>query len=263
MKFVVAGDTHMSLRHCQYLIGEASKRKLDRIFVVGDFGYFEHLPYGAFFLDILNTYANVKNVLVYFLDGNHDKTSMILALYSDFSSQDTEGFLKVRPYIRYARRGHRWSWDGCRFIALGGAYSIDKSVRLFSEKKHGEAPGTSWFPEEEMTDEDMDLILKDTEPVDVMLAHDKPRCSDPGWHRREILECGPNQDRLQRAVEVLDPRLYVHGHLHWPYIQQVQHSVVGQDGPGVMRVIGLDCDSDAGGQKLKSWFILDTEEYLQ
>jgi hypothetical protein len=121
--------------------------------------------------------------------------------------------------------------------------------------------GTVWFPEEEMTDEDMARFLTDTTPVDVILAHDKPRSSNPGWNRKDLPECWPNQDRLDLAMKTLQPQLYVHGHLHHRYTQSVRS---GDD--GWCLVEGLDCNraakpvlADHPYRAQDSWGVLDTE----
>lgn len=256
MRILLAGDTHGNTKHVFYLIRKARLMDCDRVVVVGDFGYWEHRDEGILFLDAVTNYA--REIPVYFIDGNHDKTSLILRKYDSPEFTDEEGFLLVRPNIRYARRGLRWTWDGCRFIALGGARSVDKDVSLEKEKE-SYPPETLWFPEEEMTDEDMKQILQDTSLVDVILAHDKPRGSDPQWNRKLYDICIPNQDRLQRAVEALDPKLFIHGHLHYPYVHQMWHSHHGiTRDMSVTTVIGLDCDGYAG-DKDKSWALLDTD----
>lgn len=255
MKILLAGDTHGNASHTFYLIRKARLMGCDRVFVLGDFGYFEHIEMGVLFLDAVSN--NAREIQVYFLDGNHDKTSLLLETYDHPEFTDEEGFLLVRPNIRYARRGLRWTWDNCRFIALGGAYSVDKKYSLEREQTFG--PQTLWFPEEEMSDEDMEEILRDTTLVDVVLAHDKPRGSNPGWNRKVLDGCMPNQDRLQRAVEVLDPKFFIHGHLHWPYVENMWHSHHGVTGDAhVTTVIGLDCDGNAG-DKDRSWAVLDTD----
>ena len=267
MKILIAGDTHADLAHLQYLIKVAQKERCDRVFVVGDFGYWEHFEWGVRFLDQLDMYANLKNMSVYFCDGNHDKTSLIIEKYDRPEYTDPEGFLKVRPYIRYAPRGHFWTWDHVGFMSLGGAYSVDKHSRLRREEHEGVPRGTHWFPEEEITDDEMTEILLDwcdreSPTVDVVLAHDKPRGSEPGWIRRDILECVPNQQRLQYALTQLVPMRYYHGHLHWPYDDEIVYE--NFEGMLVRTVVeGLGCN-DAGAERFQapeqSWAILDTDE---
>lgn len=140
-------------------------------------------------------------------------------------------------------------------MAFGGAYSVDKDWRLFQEAEKGVAWDTQsraytdmteslWFPEEEATDADVDAILaSDMSPIDVLLTHDKPRQSNPGWNRKDIPECYPNQDRVSRIMYALKPALHVHGHLHYRYTQQVRSG----DDDSWCTVMGLQCDVNAGG----------------
>src|SRR5262249_50210119 len=154
---------------------------------------------------------------VAFVDGDHDNTGLLLSRYAE---RDEDGLVVVRPRIRYAPRGHRWTWDGARLAAFGGAYSVDKSLRLFREREKAakirianshrpadrqrseDTSGWLWLPDEEMTDAEFAALLGDEpEPVDVLVTHDKPRATRPAVNRKAIAACFPNQDRLQRAVE--------------------------------------------------------------
>lgn len=266
---MLAGDVHGNTSHMITLLDNARNRGCDRIFQLGDFGAWEHTYDGGRFFDDVSRYAIKRGITVYFLDGNHDKTSLVLEKYGD--NRDDEGFLICRDNLRYAPRGHRWTWAGTRFIALGGAYSVDKDWRIREERsmslksetraaRIGALPqdftGYLWFPEEEMTDEQFMAIMDaDPSPVDVILSHDKPRGSNPPWSRRDIPECLPNQNRIQHAlVELRATRLY-HGHLHFPYTDRIPT----RDGAYAW-VIGLDADPQAAEHprydKRDSWTIV-------
>lgn len=274
---MLVGDVHGYFSHVLTVLDNARNKGARRVFFLGDFGAWEHTPGGVQFFDDVNRYAQKRGITVYFLDGNHDKTSHVMKLYGD--KPDEEGFLIVRPFLRYAPRGHRWTWGGTRFIALGGAYSVDKEWRLAEERararmysngttghppwskvppgEYVEATAESlWFPEEEMTDEQFAAILAaDSSPVDIILSHDKPRGSNLRWNRKDLFECFPNQDRLQRAlVELKAKRLY-HGHLHYPYTDRI----LTGDGRYAW-VFGLDCDPRAAEhpnyRKEDSWTIV-------
>lgn len=254
MKILLAGDAHGNTGYVNSLITKAANQGIDRIFVLGDFGYWEHTHDGVGFLDTVNKNAERCGVTVYFIDGNHDKTNLLLEKYDNHP--DEEGFLLVREWIRYAPRGHRWTWGGTRFAAFGGAYSVDKAWRLDQERKRSlaierknafrepgnqlslDTSGTLWFPEEEMSDDDMTRFLGDKTGVDVILAHDKPHASTPRWNRKDIEACWPNQNRLQRAVGALQPKLFFHGHLHYYYTDKIRAG----DDDIFTEVIGLDCD---------------------
>lgn len=257
-RVMFAGDTHGNLAHLRYLIEVAAGQRTPILFVLGDFGYWEHQQEGQIFLDKLNTIAEQHDVTVYFLDGNHDNRAFLLAHHV---TQDAEGFTNVRSQIRYADRGHRWIWGKTRFIALGGAYSVDKDYRLMLERKRRK-PGTLWFPGEEMTDREMLDILRNDSPVDIMLAHDKPSKASPQWNRKEFPECLPNQQRLQAAVDTLRPKLYLHGHLHYRYTDKIPLPNLELS---ECVVEGLDADPDASWlpryDAKASWIIINLEEY--
>ena len=119
-----------------------------------------------------------------------------------------------------------------------------------------------------MTDEDMARILEeDPSPVHVILAHDKPRGSNPRWNRKNIEPCIPNQDRLQRAVEALNPKYFFHGHLHYAYVDDVLHSTTVDEGPSVTRVVALMCDPTFNPYGKwpghKSWCVYDTDRDVE
>jgi predicted phosphodiesterase len=257
MKVLLAGDTHGRTSHIITLLDRAVAEGCDCVFVLGDFGAWEHFASGVKFFDDVNRHATIRDVPVYWLDGNHDKVSLVLEKYAD--SPNSEGFLVCRPYVRYAPRGHRWEWAGKKFIALGGAYSIDKDYRLWLENAQGLGSERHWFPEEEMTEEELrDYLNADSTPVDFMLTHDKPRASKPSWNRKDIPDCWPNQDRIQRAVETLLPKELFHGHLHHHY----EDTITYDDGAvqDITHVTGLDADPSTAERFYRvenSWYVLD------
>ncbi|MFI9508933.1 metallophosphoesterase [Nocardia sp. NPDC052566] len=268
-RILVAGDIHGVTSHAVTLLGIARKQECARVFVLGDFGAWEHMRDGRHYFDVVDRAARRQQLIVYFLDGNHDKSSLVRELYGEHL--DDEGFLVCRKNIRYAPRGHRWTWDGTRFAAFGGAYSVDKPWRLamealrerkaerrrvFGSSRRPATTESLWFPEEQMTDEEFDALLAaDESPVEVLLSHDKPRASAPALNRKTAPECLPNQDRIQRAVHTLRPQVLLHGHLHYRYTD-----VIDRGDGGLTRVEGLGADPDTAPQpgydRADSWLVL-------
>ncbi|WP_406287797.1 metallophosphoesterase [Embleya sp. NBC_00896] len=281
MRILLAGDTHGNTGHVRRLLDAAAAADVDAIFQLGDFGYWEHEASGIRYLDAVNRSARSRGVDVYFLDGNHDKTSLLTECYGD--SRDEQGFLIVRPRVRYAPRGHRWSWRGIRFLAFGGALSLDRDQRLAEERRRyekalrkegfrlgagrppGEVPdfaGSLWFPEEQADDADVDAILTDRAPVDVLLTHDKPLRTAPAFNRKGDPRCLPNQERVQRLVDAYRPTLAAHGHLHFRYTEELAHP----DGSST-RVEGLAADPMAsydvpGYHVPESWLVVDLADLV-
>lgn len=270
VRVLFAGDTHGATPHVVYLLRTAQKQACPKVFVVGDFGFWEHTHEGRVFLDKVNRLAHQSEIDVAALDGNHDNWSLVLDTYTE---RDDDGLVVVRDHIRYAPRGHRWTWGTTRILALGGAASLDKEWRLEEEGRlsakairkskfrqaAGGAPapprnyaGTLWFPDEELSDDDVETVLADGTPVDLLLTHDKPRRSRLGFNRKDDAAAWPNQERVQRVVDAYGPARLVHGHLHVRYTDRLDDTAVE----------GLACDYNAGFalpgyRREDSWMVLE------
>lgn len=253
MKLLLAGDWHGSVDQARWVLDLAIRCRVNRVFQLGDFGAWEHTPAGVVYLDRLNELYETAGVTLYWLDGNHDKWSLVMERYGE--NRDGEGFVIQRPAIRYSPRGHRFTWDRVTFLTMGGAYSVDKQWRLEREQverrrrldnhhRNGatfiDSAETLWFPEEELTEAQVTTAVINADPVDILLTHDKPLASNPRWNRKDLLECLPNQTLIQYIVARLVPKLVVHGHLHYRYEDKIY---VGDELHAT--VIGLDADPEA------------------
>jgi len=279
-KIMLLGDTHGNTKFVvNAVIPAAIEQGVNWIYQVGDFGYWEHTPEGVTYLDEVQEALTGTGINLLFIAGNHDKVSMIPKRYSNVA-----GFYIVRSSIWYAPNGTQWDLDGKSFLALGGAYSIDKNYRLESEEANAQRDATTsrlrgeysvnyiiastrsanaetlWFPEEEMTDDELDRILADLRDtkVDVILTHDKPLAANPLVKLLPIDECIPNQRRLQKAVNTLQPKLLVHGHLHIRYTDTIRCG----DNDVFTRVEGLGADVPNFNQRMSSWEPSDAWEIL-
>jgi hypothetical protein len=250
---LVAGDTHGNGRWFNRLFETALAEGCDAIFQLGDFGYWEHQASGVLFLEHINNLAEATEIPVYWIDGNHENHTLLRKRYGPggkLHSLTPEGFWKIRENVFYVPRGTRWSWAGKSFMGLGGAYSIDKEYRLIMEQNvtrdtHGNLrPGTgsrsAWWPEEELSAEEIEKSLEDLTPLDVLFTHDKPRGSNPAWNRKDYAECYPNQDRVSEVVNALHPKLLMHGHLHYRYDDEIRCG----DGTLSTKVVALASDQD-------------------
>jgi len=227
---IIAGDIHSDPRHLAYLYEVAVQTRCEAIVVVGDFGYVEHYDQGAFLAVAEEGFRLTTEhgwpVELLWLDGNHENHPLLHEKYgpnSPIHEASEEGFWKMREGVHYIPRATRWNWAGISFLALGGAYSIDKMHLLKLQRQDG---GERWWPTEEITDDDVAKCLSDRSPVDVMLTHDKPRDVQVPWSRRDIPLALPNQDKIQRVVNALHPKLLVHGHLHIRYQSKVDRTIV-------------------------------------
>jgi Icc-related predicted phosphoesterase len=275
-KVVFGGDTHGDVEQVRFLIRKAKEVGAQAVFVLGDFGIWSHLDGGAF-VSLVSAASFRADIPVFFLPGNHDNYDL-LEEYERDNARTSDGFVLVAPGVLYSPRGHRWNWGGVRFLSLGGAYSIDKPSRLEHDAaavRKAEArreqerslspvdryalrsPHISWWPQEEINDEERDRAIGDGSEVDVLLTHDKPLASRPNWNRKNIPECIPNQEQIQKVVDAVRPTLLLHGHLHYAYHDEIEST-------GTF-VHALDCDPSASrssggsGKRHLSYAVLDMD----
>lgn len=277
---MLLGDTHGNTSFIlNHVIPAATEAGVEWIYQLGDFGYWEHTAEGEQFLNDIQDALTVAGLKLLFIAGNHDKTSMIAGRYSK-----VEDFYLVRASIWFAPNGTQWDFEGKSFLALGGAYSIDKKWRLeqeFAKAKNlaissplrgtyseayilqdcmDKTSETLWFPEEEMDDEELDIILEDLRDtnIDIILAHDKPLSSNTLVELLPINATIYNQRRLQKAVNILQPNLFVHGHLHIRYTDTIR---CGNE-DAYTRVEGLGADVRNFNQLPSDWAPTDAWEIL-
>ncbi len=188
-----------------------------------------------------------------FIDGNHEN-------HRELRSQlpDESGFSPIRPHLWWAPRGQRWKWHGVSFLALGGAVSLDRRMRV---------AGRSWWPEEATTEEDLQRAIG-AGHADVMLTHDAPEgVLDPDLLRirssisparwailkriigaEDLARSRANRELLRRATEAVSPRWLFHGHHHLRH-----ESYLDLASGRKVRVIGLDRDGSGDEQ----WLVVD------
>lgn len=242
MRILLLGDTHGRVHAVRDAIDYALEAGCDRIVQVGDFGYGWdlHYPPNGRFPFIVNEFSAQAGLDFYWLDGNHENFDALQEELGDgFTSHEP---VKMMSNLYYLPRGSSWDWDGVRFLALGGAYSIDKHVRV---------EGVSWWRQEMTTRADVERAL-DRGQADVMLTHDMPAqifdalAFSTGWYKSDP-DSRSNRQMVSGVMEIVKPKLLVHGHFHY------RHDTMCGD----TRVIGLDRD----GTHHLSWTVLDTADW--
>lgn len=246
MKILFAGDIHADLKHADYLFRVASRFEVDCIFALGDFGYWPRFPKASAFAAEIPQMAHRYGIPVYWLDGNHEDHDSLDKLTGgvrdDFVPMGDR--YSGSHWLWYSPRGHTWEWGGVRFMSVGGAYSVDKAVRK---------PGLDWFPQEDITDDDVDHAIAQGK-VDVLLTHDVPSVAPvlekllivKGRRYKLIPEAEKNRIQLEKVRVATRPKLLFHGHYHVNYRERIDGTLI----------VGLDCNGATGF----SWHIFDTEE---
>lgn len=245
---MLLGDTHANTDWTVSMIEAAAGMRVDLILQLGDFGYWPMQMDGAEFLASVETALAEHDMFLWFIDGNHEDHHHLLQVPVD----RTTGRRPVSAHVEHLPRGFRWTWAGRRWVAAGGAVSMD--VHFRQEE-------VTWFPEEELTDVEVDAIVSDG-PADVLVSHDAPfgtpflysryRQSlhpserNVGWPVAALHSSDAHQGRLLRLVEGLGVRQVFHGHHHVGY----EDVLVLSDGTETS-VTGLGCDGQQHTESLR------------
>jgi hypothetical protein len=241
-RIAFVGDLHANTSWASDAVAYAASQGADRIIQLGDFGY----KFQQKFLSLLEFTCERNSIELDFVDGNHEDFP---ALYR-YPIED-DGRRRLTKHIRHLPRGYRWQWGNLRFLALGGAFSVDRPMR---------EPGRSWWPQETITAEQAQEAIAGG-PADVLVAHDCPTgVGIPGIDDRllpppfepEMIEAS-NQHRLVLAdvASQIQPRMIWHGHYHSRYDKIVDL------GYGPVWVNGLAHDS---GRMDHNVFVVDLKD---
>lgn len=238
MKVLVAGDTHGSLEHLSRLCVAATDEGADLIIQVGDFGFSWSLGALSQADELLGKYG----IELWWLDGNHENFDILEIGFG--ATPDDPVATKTGTWITYMPRGYRFTLDGVRCMAFGGAISIDRQWRK---------PGVSWWRQEAITNRQVDRAL-DGSFIDILFCHDAPNNGGleqfflPGVGPGELRDSALSRAALDKVVEHLTPGLVVHGHYHGRYSRTI----------GQVAIEGLSC----AGAGADSWMMIDTDWFL-
>ena len=139
-------------------------KKGDTIIVCGDFGFVWDTPAHRYFLAKLTT----EPFTISFVDGNHENFDLLYTYpVIDWNGGKAH---KIANNIYHLMRGQRFEIAGKNFFTMGGAYSVDKAMRV---------EGKSWWRQELPTNDEYriaDETLKSCNyKVDYVLSHTVPQ----------------------------------------------------------------------------------------
>lgn len=220
-----AGDWHMNTPWATRAVEYSLNRRADVIIHVGDFGY----TFDESYLQAID--EELDGVPLLFVDGNHENFDKLYHY-----PLESNGLRRLGENIYHLPRGFRWEWRGTRYLALGGAHSVDRRWRT---------PNLSWWPEEVINTREARAVIADGK-TDVLISHDCPtgvpaldarlRPNVHGFPQEEINRAEAHRELLREVVEEVQPGSIWHGHYHWRYRD------AGRFDYAVAEVNGLDCD---------------------
>lgn len=196
----------------QYILDYASRNKLtsnDTIIVLGD--------------DEINScYDNVyQNILMdlpctlFCIHGNHQPRAETLPNYKKCTIFGGIGYMDMQyPNIIFAKDGEIYNIDNKKCMVIGGAYSVDKFLRLY--KKY------PWFPDEQPDDKIKKYcekqLNKNNWSIDYMFTHTCPYDYRPTeWFLESLstfVHDVSTEEWLQRIYDKLNFKIWYCGHFH-------------------------------------------------
>lgn len=209
-KILLVGDLHGNLPALQRAFWQAHHEQAIAIVQLGDYGFgWRNDGERCWFALMTSDMAAETGIPFYFVDGNHENFDLL-----ETYPIDEAGLREVAPNVFHITRGATITFGQTKFLALGGAYSVDKPNR---------AVGISWWPQEMITDDDVERAIA-AGAVDVLLTHDIPdgiqdhhalklrlnRLFGEGAAENSI----DNQVRIATVLKACGAQRAFHGHLH-------------------------------------------------
>jgi len=164
----ITGDTHRSFIRVQLLCQRMQTTKKDKLIVLGDAGinYEENEEDRQ-----LKQALRKLPITLFCIHGNHEQRPECVPGYIETDWHGGKIFMQPEyPNILFAKDGEIFDLDGQRCLVIGGAYSVDKFIRLEQGKR--------WWANEQPSDEIKAHVEKTLDnagwQVDVVLSHTCP-----------------------------------------------------------------------------------------
>lgn len=216
----ITGDTHGDFKRLAKFAQKMNTTKDDVMIVLGDAGlnYFVTDTDSKYSIKIKEDVANIP--LTFFcIHGNHEERPYNVKGYevSQFFGAD----VWVNPNYPnqiFAKDGEIYDIAGLKTIVIGGAYSVDKWIRL--------GRGGGWWESEQPTDEIKHYVEsqldKNNWKVDVVLSHTCPLDTEPvhlflPFVDQESVDSS-TEEWLQTIANKLDYKKWWFGHFHGDWV---------------------------------------------
>lgn len=204
----IVGDTHYDHDFTSLLLFAKQHphlTKQDYVIVAGDCGACFYRSY----LEGMRKYMDVFPFTLLFVDGNHENFDIL----SSYPKEEWNGGIvhKLFDDVIHLTRGQVFQIDGITFLTIGGAESTDKARRK---------EGISWWPEESITDIDIDVAFENVKKyenqVDYIITHTMPQSFLYNYVFYRITLGIPDQSEMQleKIKEIVQYKNWFFGHWH-------------------------------------------------
>ena len=187
----VTGDTHGKFQRITDFCEQEKTSREDIMIILGDAG----INYSGWVLDrekkeLLKTLP----ITLFCIHGNHEQRPDTIDSYAEKRWHGGIVYWEEDyPNLLFAKDGEIFDLDGKQTIVIGGAYSIDKMIRVIY--------GYGWWADEQPSDEIKRYVEEQLEKrnwkIDVILSHTVPLKYEP----REMFMTGVDQSSVDKSTE--------------------------------------------------------------
>lgn len=187
----VTGDTHGKFQRITDFCEHEKTSCEDIMIILGDAG----INYNGWVLDrekkeLLKTLP----ITLFCIHGNHEQRPDTIDSYAEKRWHGGIVYWEEDyPNLLFAKDGEIFDLDGKQTIVIGGAYSIDKMIRVIY--------GYGWWADEQPSDEIKRYVEEKLEKrnwkIDVILSHTVPLKYEP----REMFMTGVDQSNVDKSTE--------------------------------------------------------------
>lgn len=188
----ITGDTHGQFGRIEEFCNRFQTSHEDILIILGDAG----INYGNWVRDsVKKQLLSELSITIFCIHGNHEQRPYTIDSYKEKQWRGgTVYYEKEYPDLLFAKDGEVFDFDGKKTIVMGGAYSIDKMLRLIY--------GYGWWADEQPSDEIKKYVEAQLDnvgwKVDVVLSHTTPLKYEPV----EVFLAGVNQSEVDKSTEI-------------------------------------------------------------
>ena len=189
--FYITGDTHRDFGRIEDFCARINPTPEDVMIILGDAGI---NYYGGWRdRDLKRRLAGLPLTL-FSIHGNHEQRPGKIASYHTALWNGGEVYVEDEfPNLLFAADGSFFSFDGVQTFVMGGAYSVDKDIRL--------ARNWGWWPDEQPDEANKLRAERQLDihgwQADVVLTHTCPLRYEP----TEVFLSGVDQSSVDKSTE--------------------------------------------------------------
>ena len=186
----ITGDIHGNPTRVVDFYESNSVTGNDTIIILGDVGANYYLNERDI---LMKSELNDMGIDILCIHGNHEiRPSNISSYYLTEWNGGKVWVEDMFPHLKFAKDGEIYNIEGNRYIAIGGAYSVDKYYRL--EMNYG------WWEDEQPSEEIKKYVEKQIaeNKINIVLSHTCPLKYEPN----EMFISQVDQSKVDKSTEI-------------------------------------------------------------